>query len=278
MNEIAEYNFPEADNLAQEIRLIPLEQNFGYTTSQFHRHNYFELFHFTRPGGAHHIDFKEYPIHAPAVHIVVPGGLHLVERSQDSEGFVLLFTRSFLYSLVDFTPSRHLDLWHQKPVFELSGAENDFVQMCMAQIGEEIKKERSGKYKVIASLLHMILILLYRQAPEKGRSPQSLVERFSEKLELYFSSNRSASNYAEELGCSLNHLNKALSQNGYPSAQAGIIERRILEAKRLLIHTEWSVKEITYHLGYEDPDYFGKVFKKHSGLTVSEFVKSNRLD
>ena len=150
--------------------------------------------------------------------------------------------------------------------------------MCIAQIGEELQNERSGQYKVIASLLHMILILLYRQAPEKMRSPQSLAERFSEKLELHFASNRSASDYAEELGCSLNHLNKALAQSYYPSAQAGIIERRILEAKRLLIHTEWGVKEITYHLGYENPDYFGKVFKKHTGQTVSEFVKTNRPD
>ncbi|MGB0176714.1 MAG: helix-turn-helix domain-containing protein [Owenweeksia sp.] len=277
MNNIAEYNFPEADSLAQEIRLVPLEQNFGYVTSQFHRHNYFELFYFTRPGGVHHIDFREHTIGAPSVHLVLPGSLHLVKRSQRSQGYVLLFTRSFLYSLVDFTPSRHLNLWQQQAVFELSKAENDFVGMCMAQIGDELKKEREGQYKVIASLLHTVLILLYRQAPELARAPLSLAERFSEKLELHFASGRSASDYAEELGCSLNHLNKALAQGRFPSAQASITERRVLEAKRLLIHTTWGVKEITYHLGYEDPDYFGKVFKKHTGQTVSEFVKNNRL-
>ena len=276
MNEIAEYSFPQADSLAQEIRLLPLEQNFGYVTSQFHRHNYFELFYFTRPGGVHHIDFREYPIGAPAVHMVLPGSLHLVQRSQNSQGYVLLFTRSFLYSLVDFTPSRHRNLWQRQPVFPLSKAESDFVGMCIGQIKDELEKEREDQYKVIASLLHTVLILLYRQAPEQSRLPQSLAERFSEKLELYFASARSASDYAEELGCSLNHLNKALSQSRFPSAQASIIERRMLEAKRLLIHTDWGVKEITYHLGYEDPDYFGKVFKKQTGQTVSEFVKSNR--
>ncbi len=276
MNEVTEYNFPEADRLTEEIRLMPLEQNFGYATTEFHRHNYFELFYFTRAGGSHTIDFKEYGIRAPSIHLVLPGSLHLVQRSQDSSGYVLLFTRSFLYSLVDFTPSRHQQLWQQKAVFALLQEESDFVQMCLRQIKDELQKERSGRYKVMASLLHMVLILLYRQAPEPRDKPHSLVERFTEKLELHFNTNRSASDYARELGCSLNHLNKALAQSSFSSAQASITERRILEAKRLLIHTEWGLKEITYHLGYEDPDYFGKVFKKHSGQTASEFVKTNR--
>lgn len=275
-NYIRAYTFPHADGLEEEICALELEHSQTYESTSLHRHNYFELFFFQKGGGVHQIDFKEHQIEGHSMHIVTPGSLHRLERKAGTTGKVLLFTRSFLYSLIDFTPSKHLLLWQAKAIFSLSDREVEFVQMCLSQIEDELKVKRIERYKVLASLLQMLFVLLMRQAPEQITAGQSLVDRFLERVELQFSTPKSASQYAAELDCSLNQLNQSLSLGGYLSAQATLIARKILEAKRLLVHTDWTSKEIGYHLGYNDPDYFGRVFKQHTGKTVSDFAAQNR--
>ncbi|WP_088445396.1 helix-turn-helix transcriptional regulator [Flavobacterium oreochromis] len=53
-----------------------------------------------------------------------------------------------------------------------------------------------------------------------------------------------------------------------------IQERIILESQRLLLHSELNVTQIGYRLGFEDPSYFVKFFKKHANMSPSEFRKS----
>lgn len=269
------YNFPQADTLKKEIKLIKLQDDFSYSTEKAHRHNYFELFYFTEGGGSHLVDFSDYPIHSESLHIVVPGALHLVKRTAGSAGYVLLFTKEFLYSINDFTPATHLKLWHQKPVHPLSPDENAFVQMSFAQMHKEFVNDRPYQHTVMASLLHMIFILMYRQAPVLEEKSSKLTERFFDLLEMSFTTGASASDYATKLGCSLKTLNRALTSSNHTSAQQCIIDRRMLEARRLLIHTEWSIKEVAFHLDFSDPDYFGKVFKAAVGESPGEFREKN---
>jgi AraC-like DNA-binding protein len=53
-----------------------------------------------------------------------------------------------------------------------------------------------------------------------------------------------------------------------------IQERIILESQRLLLHSELNVTQIGYRLGFEDPSYFVKFFKKHANMSPSGFRKS----
>jgi AraC family transcriptional activator of pobA len=69
-------------------------------------------------------------------------------------------------------------------------------------------------------------------------------------------------------------LNEATRQAfGYTAAQL-IRERVMLEAKRLLLHSEISVAEIADRLGFEDPTYFGGCFKKHTSRSPIDFRQS----
>ncbi|WP_459640649.1 helix-turn-helix domain-containing protein [Flavobacterium sp. CGRL2] len=54
-----------------------------------------------------------------------------------------------------------------------------------------------------------------------------------------------------------------------------IDDRVMLEAKRLLAHTNENVKEISYELGFEEPTNFIKYFRKHSNSTPVEFRESH---
>lgn len=272
------YEFPQADNLPQEFRLRRLGESDRYPNGHLHRHNYFELFYFSKGGGQHQIDFNRYPIEPGSLHMVQQGDIHQLQQDSSCNGYILLFTRSFLYSLQDFTPAAHLKLWRKKPQYALSPDEEGFVAMCIDQIDSEYSTDRPYQHTVVASLLHMIFILMFRQSPTKVQAQKhhSLTEKFLDLLEEGYTADTSAARLAEKLHCSLTTLNRNLKASGYPSAQHCIIDRQMLEARRLLFNSSWSIKEIAYSLNFTDPNYFGKLFKKYTGLTPRHFREQHR--
>jgi AraC-like DNA-binding protein len=82
------------------------------------------------------------------------------------------------------------------------------------------------------------------------------------------------SGYALEMNVSEKRLTNATTKTIGKSPKTIIDERVMLEAKRLLIHTNLSMKEIGYDLGFEDPTYFIKYFRKHTNKTPIEFRES----
>jgi AraC-like DNA-binding protein len=102
----------------------------------------------------------------------------------------------------------------------------------------------------IASLF---LELLERQFPIE--SPQQAL-----KL-------RKASDFAENLSVHVNHLNYAIREITGKSTSFHITERIIMEAKALLLHTDFTVADIAYCLGFDYPNYFNNFFKKNTGMT-----------
>jgi AraC-like DNA-binding protein len=66
-------------------------------------------------------------------------------------------------------------------------------------------------------------------------------------------------------------LNRAIKSVSGKTASDLIIERLILEAKRLLLFSDLSNKEVAFKLNYEDPSYFTRIFRRKTGLTPTEF-------
>ena len=64
-----------------------------------------------------------------------------------------------------------------------------------------------------------------------------------------------------------------LNKYGKATPNDIIKDRIILEAKRLLAHSDLNVKEIAYDLGYDDPAYFNRLFAKVSEIAPAEFRK-----
>jgi AraC family transcriptional activator of pobA len=93
-------------------------------------------------------------------------------------------------------------------------------------------------------------------------------------LEKNFSTISQTAVYARLLKVTERALNEATRQAlGYTAAQL-IRERVMLEAKRLLLHSEISVAEIADRLGFDDPAYFSRCFKKHTSRSPIDFRQS----
>jgi len=81
---------------------------------------------------------------------------------------------------------------------------------------------------------------------------------------------------AEKLALTTNSLYRIVKEYAGVSPKDFFTNRLIIEAQRKLQYSTLSVKELAYELGFNDPDYFSRFFKKCTGKSVNEFLKTRR--
>jgi len=99
----------------------------------------------------------------------------------------------------------------------------------------------------------------------------SIVNRYKAAIAVSLSEKLSTSDYAKELSITTNHLNKCVKSITGLSASQLYNKITITEAKYLLLMADLTVTEVAYRLGFDDPSYFSRFFKKHEGLTPLDF-------
>ncbi|WP_062053098.1 helix-turn-helix domain-containing protein [Aquimarina longa] len=104
-----------------------------------------------------------------------------------------------------------------------------------------------------------------------------LIRNFNILVETHFREKHTVGFYAEKLFKSSKTLSNNFSKFGKSPLQI-IHDRIILEAKRLLIYTNKSAKEIAYEIGFEDASHLSRMFKKHTSISPSEFKKQLKLN
>jgi AraC-like DNA-binding protein len=91
-------------------------------------------------------------------------------------------------------------------------------------------------------------------------------------IETEFKKQPSVNSIAEKLILSENQLFSIVKKFSELSPKKYLIQRLMLEAQRILFYEKPSVKELAYELGFADPDYFSRLFKKQTGKSISRFV------
>ena len=221
--------------------------------------------------------------------LVNPRIAHTVTHHNERKGFACVFTEAFMAG------RERTELLHNSPLFRfglspiipldaeqlvfitgiyqkmLSVYHSDYEQKdellktCTELLIREalMIKPLSDvpKYKNAATrIAHLFLELQERQFP---------IENTGSRLKL-----RTAQDYAESLAVHVNYLNRAVKEVTGKPTSVHIAERIAAEAKALLQHTDWSVGEIAYSLGFEYPTYFNNYFKRVTGLTPKYFRPS----
>ncbi|MBK1895205.1 helix-turn-helix domain-containing protein [Chryseobacterium paridis] len=96
---------------------------------------------------------------------------------------------------------------------------------------------------------------------------------FRKAITQYVNSIHSIQEYADMLHVSPNHLNKSVKMATGKTASSIINETLTMEARSLLSNTQLSIADIAFSLGIEDPSYFTRFFKKHSGVSPNQYRK-----
>jgi AraC-like DNA-binding protein len=206
-------------------------------------------------------------------------------------GYTCLFTEEFL-NLGDRS-----DSFRQSPLFKIGGTpvlrldkeQKEFIAGVFKRMLTEQSTDYAFKDELIRNYIHLIIHEAVKMQPSENYSTQkSAAERitsvFLELLERQFPIEntdrplglKTAQDFANGLNVHVNYLNSAVKKVTGKPTTAHIADRIISEAKALLLHTDWSIAQIAYALGFEYPTYFNNFFKKKTG-DIPKSIRASHL-
>jgi len=146
---------------------------------------------------------------------------------------------------------------------------------------DEFEDKDTIQRDMLQMILKRLIIIITRLAKKQYLTNQALTDdkldvlrKFNLMVENNYRKEHTVQFYADQLNRSPKTLANYFALYNHKSPLAVVQERIILEAKRLLMYTDKSAKEIAYDLGYDDAAYFSNFFKKQSGLSPSDFRNS----
>ncbi|MFJ8792537.1 helix-turn-helix domain-containing protein [Streptomyces sp. NPDC102462] len=229
-------------------------------------------------GPVHHmIDFAEYEATAGDVLWIRPGQVHRFSRASEYRGTVLAMQPGFLpRATVEATGLYRYDL---PPLLHPDPARLDALRAALDQLRREYEDAVTLPLSLHTAVLrHSLTAFLLRLAHLAASSAEAARQQadtaftlFRDAVEQGFSTNHSVSAYADALGYSRRTLVRAVRAATGETPKGFIDKRVVLEAKRLLAHTDLPIGRVGAAVGFPDAANFSKFFQLRTGRTPAAF-------
>ena len=267
------YKEPLAGPNPPFFELKAIEVATSCSTNTSHRSDHYTIFFMEEGTGDYWVDFNSFQIDGAGIFFLSPGQVLTVEAESMKKGYEINFDREF-YCVE--THGKEIacngvlfNNMHRATFIPLHSADLDIFQHLIKQMVQELQSPGQAHRDMLDAYLRMFLIEALRRNDKKA-TPQSderddsnrLVGEFIALVDKHFRKVHSIADYAEMLHVSPKSIAKRLNATGYKTPTEIIRDRIVLEAKRDLRFTQKSVKEIAFDLGFEDPAYFTRYFKK----------------
>lgn len=259
--------------IAPSFGQLPMEivGQYGLTHRKPHYFFIFMLDGSTRHG----VDLRQFEVQRNELLFILPHQIHqLPPTKQGTHYFKLAFDDHCLFRL----PRQYLFLVNplntQKIAFsEPAAARLASVFALLTGLLDSMDTEPELILAHLNSLLTEINTAYFSGGESIDDDKLSQYIRFKLFVENNLTDHTSINDIAGRLALNTNSLYYLVKRYSGLSPKAFITNRLILEAKRRLYYSESSVKELAYDLGFNDPEYFSRLFKKVTGKTVSGFVQ-----
>lgn len=264
-----------------EFEIIEFERMEEPDVDDVHKHSFYEILWTDKGISKQTIDYKEYEVTPSSLFFISPNQVHEFEEWKPLQGGTILFTEGFFLQ----------NNYNKDKLFELSFLDNFYANPCMKfsrkdfaelrQTIDLISQEHNRKDRdqtIIQSYLHILLAQVQRCIDKETAKPVSkkyliLYKQFKTLLDAHFAGNKMPAFYAKHLHITPHHLNLVVKNVTGKTASEIIRSRSLLEAKRLLTFTDFSVSEVAAELHYFDSSYFAKIFKAETKTTPAAFKK-----
>lgn len=249
-----------------------------------HHHDRFYQVHVILNGTVRvHLDETSYTVKGPMFFLTPPTIPHAFVTDNNATGHVItarqqlvwelmgamiptgLASKSFINSplCVALSPEKDSTAERMLHLLSLMADENDHTSM-----------EHTLALK---ALLQLVLIDIARLSDQKQPKQKTRKEdvrifhRFNELIEEHFREHLTLTQYSKMISVTEARLNEICRRlAGLPSKRL-IMERLMQEARRLLSYSVAPITEISYQLGFKDPAYFARFFRRNAGVTASEY-------
>ncbi|MFJ3162969.1 helix-turn-helix transcriptional regulator [Streptomyces kanasensis] len=241
-----------------------------------HRHTFYEIVHVTAGRGAHVTDLARWPLRPPHLGFLTPGQVHHWEGATGVDGSVVLFTEDFL---IDHPGDRQLlRRLGERPWHTLDERAADRTARLVADLHEEYGRGADGHPSVLRALLHVLVVRaarLYDAHPvapgRPGGRPGAVAEEFTRLIGRGDPALWSVGACAAAVGVSAGHLAEAVKAATGRTPGQLVREARVHEAKRLLARTDLTVRQVAARVGFGDPAYFCRFFRRETGASPGDF-------
>ena len=143
---------------------------------------------------------------------------------------------------------------------------------------QELQLCRDDYQEMLEIHLRQMLIMLHRYLKSSAKIENGMIAEEIDKAMLYFNEhyneNISIEEYAASRHMSTSWFIRNFKQYTSSTPMQYILSIRISNAENLLENTEYNLTEISNIIGYENPLYFSRIFKKQKGLSPSEYRKN----
>ncbi|MFC5002347.1 helix-turn-helix domain-containing protein [Dactylosporangium cerinum] len=252
-----------------------------------HRHSFHEIVYVTSGSGAHVVDLHAHPLRPPQLFAVAPGQVHHWQDVRGLDGWVVVFTDDAL--LQHPGDRRALAVLAGSAGLRPRAGDAAELAALLGVMAHEYTERPAGFDTVLAALLHVLVVRTLRLVPpvpsvspaHRARSAPSVLEtgvaeRFGRLLTFETGIAPTVRAYAARLGVSTSHLTEAVkASTGEPPGRL-IRRAQALEARRLLAGTGLSVAQVAHAVGFADPAYFCRFFRREVGVSPGRFRDQHR--
>jgi AraC-like DNA-binding protein len=266
----------------------------GLSDSHAHTHDFLVLAYFERGGGSMWLGQRGWPVEDGDVYVVAPGevvGVHGdARRLADAEGWAAYFAPDVL---APRTPGTVL-AWRTHPLLvpfvrgaaggpqrlKVPPADRPAWSERFQALELELQRRQDGYREAVVAHLTLLLVGVARLAGDPEGEPrfteEPLIAAVFRFIDERFGERVSLREVARAVCVSPGHLTTVIRRKTGRTVQEWIAERRMAEARRLLVETDLAVEEIGRRVGYRDPGYFMRSFRRVHGTTPLGWRRAGR--
>ena len=249
-----------------------------------HRQNYYKMVFVKLGSSRHWVDMVPYTTKPNAFYFSAPQQVLFKEEAAIcSDNTAISFTE-------DFLTMEENRLLKQLPVIQnpynghaliLSPADVVFMDDIVAKLLAEYNHKLGWRNNMLLAYLRVLLIYTSRLYTEQftndeGLADRDLLRKFKSLVAENFERVHDVAAYADMLNLSAGHFSELIKKQSGKTAIEHIHDRLLLEAKRMLFHSNSSIKEIAFELGFEEASYFNRFFKRLTSCTPLSYRNSIR--
>lgn len=262
------------------LKITPLRNRYDQLSAIPHRHDHYELIWVIEGHGNHYINFKPYPIIPNRIYLLQKGHVHQIPDFERT-GRVILIGEHFIQHFFALHPEEEgkglFDPFGLTPYIDLTAPIHDDVSSMFSSLDALLSKEgtvRDVVFHLLSALLLLVnenYTLLHQEKQPLLARDRQLLLKFRKLLNDYYDQEHGTTFYTRKIGIHTKTINHVLHQLTKRSMHELIEDKLLSEAKMLLLTTGLNMKQIAFQLGFSDPAYFGRFFKRHTGFSPAHY-------
>lgn len=243
-----------------------------------HRHDFHELMYLQKGEALFFSDFHQYELTEGTLIFISPGQLHAWRGNWESFRLKVIMFR--INAVNNWTRSLMTTLPYDKsrtiPYFRLPSERSQTVEFHFSTALHTFRQSPAGDNGLVFAYLNVLLAeaaQLYEPCKQEAKTnaTEQLTQAFQQALDTHFHRRLKVQDYAGMLGVTLSHLIETVRSTTGQTPKKMVQERLLLEAKRLLVHTQHPIGDISDVLSFQSASQFSRWFKSGVGSTPNQF-------